>query len=174
MVRHLPWAGERTTIGPPAVECGKRTDREVKAKGARGWLVALGLITTACSAPRPVLYPNDHYNRVGQAVAERDIRDCIARAERFGASARRTQGAAGDVATHTAAGAGAGAAIGAVGGAITGNAGEGAAVGAATGGTAGLLNGIFRAPRSRGADPVFADFVDRCLRERGYEPIGWQ
>ena len=26
----------------------------------------------------------------------------------------------------------------------------------------------------RGPDPVYANFVDRCLRERGYEPIGWK
>ena len=145
----------------------------MNARRAGGWLVALGLGVAACSTPRPVLYPNDHYNRVGQTVAERDVDDCIARAKQFGASASQAQGAGGDVATHTVAGAGAGAAIGAVGGAVMGNAGEAAAVGAATGGTAGLLSGIFGGSRSRGPDPTFATFVDRCLRERGYEPIGW-
>ena len=79
-----------------------------------------------------------------------------------------------DVAGSTAIGAGTGAAIGAVGGAVTGNAGQGAALGAATGGTAGLLHGIFGAFQSRDPDPVYANFVDRCLRERGYDPIGWK
>jgi hypothetical protein len=23
-------------------------------------------------------------------------------------------------------------------------------------------------------DPVFRNFVDRCLREKGYDPIGWR
>jgi hypothetical protein len=65
-------------------------------------------------------------------------------------------------------------AIGVVGGAVTNNAGEGAAVGAATGGTAGLLSGLFGAFQSREPEPVFANYVDRCLRERGYDPIGWK
>jgi outer membrane lipoprotein SlyB len=146
----------------------------VNARRAVGWLVALGLGATACSAPRPVLYPNDYYNRVGQAAAERDVNDCIARAEQFASSGTPAQGAARDAATNTAVGAGAGAAIGAVGGAITGNPGEAAAVGAATGGTAGLIGWFFGASRDRGTNPVFTNFVDRCLRERGYEPIGWQ
>jgi len=146
----------------------------MNVKGATGWLVALGLIAASCSAPRPVLYPNDHYNRVGQAVAKRDVDDCIAQAKRFGAAETRAPGGAQSAATHTAVGAGAGAAIGAVGGAITGNPGEGAAVGAATGGTAGLLGWLFGASRDRGTNPTFTNFVDRCLRERGYEPVGWQ
>lgn len=146
----------------------------MNARHAVGWLLALSLSVAGCSAPRPVLYPNDHYHRVGQSAAEGDVDDCIARARQAGASASRAHGAGGDVATHTVAGAGAGAAIGAVGGAILGNPGEAAAVGAATGGTAGLLSGIFGGSRSRGPDPTFAAFVDRCLRERGYEPIGWQ
>jgi len=111
---------------------------------------------------------------VGQAAAERDVNECIARAEQFASSGTPAQGAARDAATNTAVGAGAGAAIGAVGGAITGNPGEAAAVGAATGGTAGLIGWFVGASRGGGTNPVFANFVDRCLRERGYEPIGWQ
>jgi hypothetical protein len=46
---------------------------------------------------------------------------------------------------------------------------------AATGATAGLIHGLFggffgpEAP-----DPVVANFVDRCLREKGYELVGWK
>jgi OmpA family protein len=96
------------------------------------------------------------------------------RASEYVAGGARGQEVTRDVAGSTAIGAGTGAAIGAVGGAVTGNAGEGAAVGAATGGTAGLLSGIFGAFRSSQPDPVYANFVDRCLRERGYDPIGWK
>ena len=67
-----------------------------------------------------------------------------------------------------------GAATGAVGGAIAGNPGEGAAIGAASGATAGLLSGVFDSWSAREVDPVYANFVDRCLRDRGYEPIGWK
>ena len=131
------------------------------------WLVVLPMTLVACAAQRPVLYPNAQLNRVGDAAAQHDIDDCMQRAHQYVSSG----GHAAQVATTTGTGAAAGAAIGAVGGAITGNAGEGAAVGAATGGTAGLIGGLFS---SSAPDPVYAAFVDRCLRERGYDPIGWR
>lgn len=142
-------------------------------------MYAVGLLAgtvglSACAARRPVVYPNDHFNRVGAAVAERDISDCMRRADAFVSSGGRAAETARGVAGSTAIGAGTGAAIGAVGGAVTGDAGRGAAVGAATGGTAGLLSGLFGAFRSDAPDPLYANFVDRCLRERGYEPIGWK
>ena len=129
--------------------------------------ILLLTLLSACGSKRPVLYPNAQLTRVGDAVAQRDIDDCMQRAQQYVSSG----GQAGKVAATTGTGAAAGAAIGAVGGAITGNAGEGAAVGAATGGTAGLLGGLFS---SRDPDPIYAGFVDRCLRERGYETIGWR
>lgn len=135
-------------------------------------LTLLGMC--ACAAGRPALYPNEQYNRVGAAAAERDIDDCLRRAEQFESSGGQQTAAARNVAGQTAVGAAGGAAVGAVGGAITGSAGEGAAVGAATGATAGFLHGMFGIFGSREPDPVYANFVDRCLRERGYDPIGWK
>ena len=44
-------------------------------------------------------------------------------------------------------------------------------MGAAGGGTGGLIRGIFG---SRDLDPVQRRFVDQCLKEKGYEVIGWQ
>ena len=47
----------------------------------------------------------------------------------------------------------------------------GAGIGAVTGVLAGILDAVFRrSPPS----PAYTGFVDRCLRERGYEPTGWQ
>ncbi|MDJ0945365.1 MAG: glycine zipper family protein [Kiloniellales bacterium] len=115
-----------------------------------------------------MLYPNAHLERVGKATAERDIDECRARAEAYGASAR--DGAAGKVAGSTAIGGGGGAAVGAAGGAVLGRAGRGAAVGAATGATGGFLRGLFR---SREPSQIHKRFVDTCLRDLGYEPIGW-
>jgi outer membrane lipoprotein SlyB len=141
----------------------------------KGLYVALLFGLGACAAQRPVLYPNEQYTRVGVAAAESAIDDCMRRASEFTSSSSRNQEAARGVATDTAVGAGAGAAVGAVGGAITGSAGEGAAVGAATGGTAGLLHGLFGLCGTGGSpDPTYAAFVDRCLRDKGYEPIGWK
>ena len=42
---------------------------------------------------------------------------------------------------------------------------------AAAGAIGGLFRGLFR---SREPDPVFRNYVDQCLRERGYQPIGWR
>jgi outer membrane lipoprotein SlyB len=140
-----------------------------------GVLVLFLLGFSACAARRPVLYPNEQYTRAGSAAAERAIDECMGRADQFLASSGPNTEAARGVATETAVGAGAGAAVGAVGGAITGSAGEGAAVGAATGGTAGLLHGLFRSCESgKESNPTYAAFVDRCLREKGYDPIGWK
>ena len=64
-----------------------------------------------------------------------------------------------------------GGATGAVGGAILGRPGTGAALGAATGATAGLMRSLFRRDEPSQA---YRGFVDRCLRERGYDPVGWE
>jgi outer membrane lipoprotein SlyB len=127
--------------------------------------LAVVLLLAGC-AHSPVLYPNAHLKRVGQEQAERDIADCKQMAEQYVKS-----NPAGTVAGSTAVGAGAGAAVGAAGGAVRGGAGTGAAVGAATGATGGFLRGLFKASEP---GPVYKNFVDRCLRERGYEPIGWE
>lgn len=121
---------------------------------------------------RPVLYPNDQYQRVGAAVAQRDAEDCRQRADTYVKTGSADGHAAAHAAKETAVGGASGAAIGAVGGAISGNAGEGAAVGAASGATAGLLHSIFS--QSDSTDPVFVNFVERCLRNKGYDPIGWK
>ncbi len=121
----------------------------------------------ACAAKRPVLYPNAHYRQVGSEISQVDIDACMSLAK-TGVGDRNVAATA---AGSSAVGAGAGAAVGAVGGAITGNAGTGAAVGAATGGTAGLFSGLWR---TRDHDPTFMAYVDTCLRERGYQPIGWK
>ena len=134
------------------------------------WIILfVGLAVTGCSSPAPVLYPNAHLTTVGQAAANRDIADCKVMAESYGASAKK--GSAANVAGSTAIGGGAGAAVGAAGGAVVGSVGKGAGVGAATGATAGLLRGLFKSGRT---SRVHMRFVDKCLRDRGYEPIGWE
>jgi OmpA family protein len=137
-------------------------------------LVCLTLVAAGCSARRPVLYPNEQVNKVGDAVAQRDIDDCMTRAQQYVKSGGQAGQVAQQAGGRAAVGAGVGAATGVVGGAITGNPGEGAAVGAASGATAGLLSSLFDSWHSQEVDPVYANFVDRCLRDRGYEPIGWK
>jgi outer membrane lipoprotein SlyB len=133
------------------------------------WLPLLACLTVVagCASKRPVLYPDAHYEAVGREVAEVDVEECMRLAEEQ--VGREKAGS--KVAKDTTVGGGSGAAIGAAGGAVRGRAGRGAATGAAMGATAGLLRGIFR---SRDPDPIFKNYVQTCLGERGYKTIGWR
>ncbi len=124
---------------------------------------------TACAGPKPILYPNEHLQAMGEEAAQQDIAECMEMAKAAGATPQEGKGR--HVAGSTAAGGAIGAASGAVGGAIVGAAGRGSAIGAAGGATAGLLRGLFtKRPPSR----AFTAFVDRCLMDRGYDPVGWE
>jgi len=125
------------------------------------------LLLVACSQKRPVLYPNYHLQQVGDEAAQTEIDDCIRFAKEHGASSDSS----GKVAKSTAGGGAVGAAGGAATGAVLGSVGRGAAAGAAGGAAVGLVRGLFR---SREPDSVFRRFVEKCLREKGYEPIGWK
>jgi hypothetical protein len=125
------------------------------------------LLVGGCAASRPVLYPNATLEERGDAQAALDIDTCLAFADAQGVG----DGRAGRVARSTAQRGAGGAAAGAAGGAIAGNAGRGAAIGAATSATWGLFSGLFR---SNTPDPLYQNFVNICLQELGYRPIGWR
>ena len=130
-------------------------------------LIPFFLLALGCAQQRPVLYPSPYMKTVGQERADADVNDCIRLASEQGAQ----RDAGGQVAKDTAEGGAVGGAVGAGVGAVLSSVGRGAAAGAA-GGTAGALTrGLFR---SSEPDPVFRGFVDRCLRDKGYEPIGWR
>jgi len=131
-------------------------------------MLLFALLLTGCAAKRPALYPNQTLQAQGSATGERAIDACLALAESHG---HRGPSPGAKAAGGTAVGAAAGAAVGAAVGAVTGSAGRGAAVGAAGGGTTGLLGGL---GRSREPDPIQKAFVEQCLRERGFQPIGWK
>jgi hypothetical protein len=129
----------------------------------------LAALAGCASVARPVLYPNDHLRAVGQAQADADLAECRRLAEAAGASGGAGQGARS--ARGTAVGGAIGGATGAAGGAILGRPGTGAALGAATGATAGFMRSLFGRSEPSSA---YRGFVDRCLRERGYDPVGWE
>ena len=132
-------------------------------------LLIIMLLVVGCAAPKPILYPNAHLQEVGEGAVDRDIDECREMAKDAGATA--SQGKSGQVAGSTAAGGAIGSASGAVGGAVVGHAGRGAMVGAASGATAGFLRGLFRrSPPSN----AYKQFVQGCLKERGYDPVGWE
>ncbi|MGR8941030.1 MAG: glycine zipper family protein [Gammaproteobacteria bacterium] len=130
--------------------------------------LVVALTITGCASTHPVLYPNEHFKAVGTEAAERDIESCIRLAESAGIDASDSD--AGEAAANTAGGAAIGAASGAVGGAVVGAVGSGSAIGAASGATAGLLHWLFSTPQR---NPAFENFVNKCLEERGYQPVGW-
>ena len=127
----------------------------------------ISFLLVGCAGPKPVLYPNDHYETVGQDQAELDITQCKELADAQTSSTSKGV----EAAQETAVGAGIGAASGAVIGAISGSAGRGAAVGAAVGATGGLLRSVLR---KSGPSPTYKKFVNICLKEKGYNPIGWE
>ncbi len=134
-------------------------------------LTAVAVLALACAAcaSKPILYPNAHYKEVGEGVAKQDIEECREMAKEAGATPG--QGKAGQVAGNTVAGGAVGSAAGSVGGAVVGHPGRGAMVGSASGATAGFLRGLFRrSPPSN----AYKQFVQRCLVERGYDPVGWE
>ena len=142
----------------------------------RSILVVLGLsfAIAACSAAkRPVLYPNEHLQQVGDAAVTHDTDECMRLAEQYTSGGGQNSQVAKEVARDTAIGGATGAAVGAASGAIFGSAGKGAAAGAVGGAAAGLLSRLFRGGSSS-PDPLYMNFVNRCLQERGYEPIGWK
>jgi outer membrane lipoprotein SlyB len=132
------------------------------------WTI-LYLILAGCASTTPILYPNEHLQAVGEETAQRDIDACMERAEAAGADAGGSS--AGQAAADTAAGGAVGAASGAVGGAIVGSAGTGSAIGAASGAMAGLLHWLFSKPER---SPAFENYVNQCLKDLGYQPVGWK
>ena len=128
------------------------------------------IVTSGCSSSpkRPVLYPNAHLNQAGGHVAQQDIDSCMQLA--LNASVNETKD--GEVGRKAAGGA----AIGSVGaGAWTlvrgGSVGETMAAGAAAGAATGAVRGGIQSTEQ---SPIFKNFVNRCLSEKGYSVIGWQ
>jgi len=123
-----------------------------------------------CAGPKPILYPNAHYQNVGERVARSDIEGCRKMADAAGAN--RDPSKVTRTARNTVAGGAIGGAAGAAGGAIFGHAGRGAAVGAASSAAAALVRALlFQRPTTSEAHITY---VNRCLKDQGYEPVGWQ
>lgn len=134
-------------------------------------ILSLFVGIAACASQRPVLSPNAQLMRAGAEGAERDIDECIARAE----AAMKQHREGSSVVTDTAASSVVGAAAGGAGGAIFGNAAQGAAAGAVGGTVASLMSALLGWMfRPKPPEPTNQQFVDRCLREKGYEPAGWK
>ena len=142
------------------------------APRARQLLLALGGLCAVCALPacatkKPVLYPNLHLEQVGVERSKQDIAACTQLAK----EADLEKSVAAETAVSGAGGAAVGGAAGAVGGAIMGGAARGAGAGAAVGAVVGISRGLFSA---REPDPLYKNYVDLCLSERGYQVLGWK
>ncbi|HET7313489.1 hypothetical protein [Salinisphaera sp.] len=124
-------------------------------------VAALGL--AGCASQKPVLYARGGGTPPG---GEQAIATCTNLAQAAGLD--YSKGRIGRRAVENGAVGGAG---GAVAGAIYGNAARGAAAGAAGGIAAGLVRGLFH--HDSGPAPAYRAYVNRCLRDRGYSPVGW-
>lgn len=142
--------------------------------GFRFWalLVSVSLISlAACAGPEPILKSNTRVQLYGKDQAEREVAVCSEKAERAGLQhGTNWSGNAGVGATLGVIG---GAVVGASTGLIGGPAGVaiGAAAGGAVGGVLGFLAGTYKPLQPQ---PDYAAFVERCLKEKGYETTGWQ
>ena len=130
-------------------------------------LFIITLMLNACAAKRPVLYPNNYLKEIGQSKANQEIDDCIRLATEYQAGGDRAK----EIAKDTGKAGVVGAATGAVIGVITGDIGRVAAIGGAGAATATMGSGIMRSDEP---DAIFMQFVDQCLREKGFQPLGWR
>ncbi len=132
---------------------------------------------SACATQKPVLSSNDHLMRVGSTVAEHDVDECIAYAK-AGSEAgpinkeNLKESPIAAAATSSVVGAAAGGA----GGAIFGNAGTGAAAGAVAGAVGSLTYALLqgRLFERKAVEPNTRALAERCLREKGYDLVGWR
>jgi hypothetical protein len=140
-------------------------------------LLLAGLTLAGCASigsggasPRPVLYPNAAFNRVGEAQAQNEVTACQARASAAGLRAEESS----QVAQRAGEGAAVAGVASAVGALVFGRGTEGVlrsgASGAVIGGAAGATQAAVRGGRP---SAVYRSFVQRCLSEKGFDVIGW-
>ena len=136
------------------------------------YLAAMALSTAllvACSTPatHPILYPNAKYNSVGETEAQTDVEQCMQMASNHGVKTTADSKVLESSAKSAAVG---GASAGAW-GAVRGDWEEHLLAGAAAGAAGGAVNGIIN---SNQANPVYKNFTQKCLRDQGYDVVGWK
>lgn len=139
--------------------------------------IALFAVLAGCASTgpgstsaKPVLYPNATLSRVGDAQAQLEVNGCMARASQAGLRPSQNANEVGRRAGEGAASAGVASAVAAL---ITGRSSDvlrAGATGAAVGGSAGAVSGAFHNDK---VNPVYRQFVQRCLSEKGFDVIGW-
>ena len=137
-------------------------------------IIVLGIFSIfqmGCSSYRPILDENDTYLRNGSQQAEKDIDECVAKAERYLEQHKKDR-----MAKSAGRGAATGAILGGVLGAITGGGLRSAVGGAAVGGVVGAGAGAGKeaAKDNLSPDEMKNNYVTRCLNRKNYDVIGWK
>lgn len=133
-------------------------------------IIMTATIAACSSSPkRPVLYPNQQLNRVGGSMAQHDIDVCMQLARSSGVNETKD----GEVGRKAASGAALGGVSTGVYGAVRGSSdvGNRALAGAAAGAATGAVRGGIQSTEQ---SPIFMNFVNKCLSDKGYSVIGWQ
>lgn len=127
-------------------------------------LLALTALMLSACASKPILLPNEKYNRVGHERSEKDVDMCMRAADN---QLKKTQGRR--ILRSAVTGAVVGGAIGGISGSRGSTGAIGGAVGgAAIGGGAGALMGAASTP-----EEAKRNIVSYCLRRKGYDVAGW-
>lgn len=152
---------------PAVLPCATRCALVIAAVAGLGACASTG---PQSSSARPVLYPNDAFNRMGSQAAQAQVQACEGKALDAGLTPRVEDNAVGRGAVR---GAAVGGTLGAVAGIFNGGIGrvaENAAKGAVAGGATGAVSESFNNDKP---NPIYRNFVSRCVQERGLEVIGW-
>lgn len=124
----------------------------------------------ASTSARPVFYPNAKFNSAGQDRANQDAETCMGQARAAGLTPEEKDNAVLHGAEKGAAVGGVASAVGAlVRGKGVERVVENGAAGAAVGGSVGAVAGAFHEKPSG----TYRHYVQRCLRDKGYDVIGW-
>jgi outer membrane lipoprotein SlyB len=134
-------------------------------------LLPIILFLASCASYRPILNDNAQYVKVGEAAAEKDIDECMTKADTFLEKQKdeRTAKATGRSAVG-------GAILGGIIGAVSGNGLEGAVGGAAVGAGASAA-GTYAGEKAKdklGPDDLKQNYVSKCLQNKNYEILGWK
>ena len=142
----------------------------IGTRASRWASLVIVIAVVACAGPEPILKSTTYLQLHVKEQGEREAVVCGLKAERAGLQHGTNR--SGNAGAGTALGVIGGAAVGASTGLIGGPAGVaiGAAAGGAVGGVLGFLAGTYK-PLQPQQD--YAVFVERCLKEKGYETEGW-
>lgn len=128
-----------------------------------GYITILLLIFISACSSKPVLYPNQKYESVGEEKAQSDVDACMAKADKFIKSSKGKK-----MLKSGGAGALLGGVVGGVAGIFTGDVAGSAAQGAAMGGAGGAVAG------GLSPDELKQKYVNICLSKQGYKVLGWE